>query len=172
MSLERTTEANSVGEPAEAPLLSHTIGQLDRAIRHQLREILRPFQLSILEFAVLSALKRCPGQSNAQLARHAFILPQSMIQVISNLEQRQLVERAPDPSHNRVLRTKLTTIGKTVIDAAESETVAFEDRILRSAGTADDLDRVVVVLQGWAEAMRSHKPDAGQRSSGGGARGG
>jgi hypothetical protein len=45
--------------------------------------VLAPFELSIPQFTTSSVLRRRPGLSNAQLARRALILPQSMIQVIA-----------------------------------------------------------------------------------------
>src|SRR3984957_17295663 len=85
------------GDPgaADPPLLSYTVGRLDRAIRQVLREILAPHELSVPQFTTLSVIKRRPGLSNAQLARRALILPQSMIQVIAELESRDLVKRTP-----------------------------------------------------------------------------
>jgi DNA-binding MarR family transcriptional regulator len=80
---------------SDRPLLSYLIGRLDRAIRNGLNEVLAPYELSIPQFTPLSVLKRRPGLSNAQLARRALILPQSMIQVITGLEARGLVQRAP-----------------------------------------------------------------------------
>jgi DNA-binding MarR family transcriptional regulator len=108
------------------PLLSYTVGRLDRAVRRRLAEVLERFDLSIPEFTTLSVLARRPGLSNAQLARRALIRPQSMNQVLGSLERQRLVERTPDPDHARILRATLTGRGRAVCDEAERATRAME----------------------------------------------
>lgn len=139
----------------DAPLLSYIIGRLDRAIRNRLLEILAPLELSIPQFTTLSVLKRRPGLSNAQLARRALILPQSMIQVIAALERRQLVERAPDPAHNRILQTRLTTAGLVLVQRAEAATRDFESGLIEAVGDDADAKLAIDVMQVWLQSLRS-----------------
>ena len=143
-----------MAEP-DALLLSYIIGRLDRAIRNRLLEILAPLELSIPQFTTLSVLKRRPGLSNAQLARRALILPQSMIQVIAALEQRLLVQRAPDPSHNRILQTRLTASGLALVERAEAATREFEAGLIAAVGDSGDAEAAIGVMQVWLETLRS-----------------
>ena len=143
-----------MAEP-DAPLLSYIIGRLDRAIRNRLLEILAPLELSIPQFTTLSVLRRRPGLSNAQLARRALILPQSMIQVIAALEQRLLVQRAPDPSHNRILQTSLTASGLALVERAEAATREFEAGLIAAVGDSGDAEAAMGVMQVWLETLRS-----------------
>jgi DNA-binding MarR family transcriptional regulator len=147
----------------ERPLLSYIIGRLDRAIRNRLNELLAPLELSIPQFTTLSVLKRRPGLSNAQLARRALILPQSMIQVIVGLESRDLVRRAPDPRHNRVLQTRLTDQGEWLLDRAERATRALDMQLVAAVGEDDDVERVAAVLQRWADVLDSHTTSVSER---------
>jgi DNA-binding MarR family transcriptional regulator len=144
------------GDPgaADPPLLSYTVGRLDRAIRQSLREILAPYELSVPQFTTLSVIKRRPGLSNAQLARRALILPQSMIQVIAELEARGLVARTPAVAHNRVLEATLTARGRELVDAAERDTRAFEAELAKVAGGQADLDVITTALQRWLDHLR------------------
>lgn len=158
MASDLSDDPARAGQPADTPLLSYTIGRLDRAVRQRLREILEPFELSIPQFTTLSVLTRRPGLSNAQLARRALILPQSMIQVIVGLEERQLVRREPDPAHNRVLRAELTAAGRQLLDAAERETRAFEAELVAVAGPETDVEQVVGVMQRWLDHMGATPP--------------
>jgi DNA-binding MarR family transcriptional regulator len=139
---------------ADAPLLSYTVGRLDRAIRQRLREILAPYELSVSQFTTLSVIKRRPGLSNAQLARRALILPQSMIQVIAELEARGLVSRTPAAAHNRVLEAQLTEAGRELVDAAERDTRAFEAELAEVAGGQDRIDLITSDLQRWLDHLR------------------
>jgi len=141
----------------DGPLLSYLIGRLDRAIRNRLNEVLAPYELSIPQFTTLSVLKRRPGLSNAQLARRALILPQSTIQVIVGLEARGLVQRAPNPAHNRVLQTRLTDEGERLLDQAELATRQLEARLMAAVDEDDDVERIAAVMQRWANVL--NQPD-------------
>jgi len=141
----------------DGPLLSYLIGRLDRAIRNRLNEVLAPYELSIPQFTTLSVLKRRPGLSNAQLARRALILPQSTIQVIVGLEARGLVQRAPNPAHNRVLQTRLTDEGERLLDQAELDTRELETRLITALDEDDDVERIAAVMQRWANVL--NQPD-------------
>jgi DNA-binding MarR family transcriptional regulator len=149
----------------EGPLLSYLIGRLDRAVRNRLNEALDPFDLSIPQFSTLSVLKRRPGLSNAQLARRALILPQSMIQVIVGLEDRGLVVRAPDASNSRILRATLTDQGEALLDRAERSTRELETQLVAAVGQEDDVERVAVILQRWANVLNSPEDSGTSRSA-------
>ncbi len=137
----------------DRPLLSYLIGRLDRAVRHGLNEVLAPHELSIPQYTTLSVLKRQPGLSNAQLARRALILPQSMIQVIVGLESRGLVQRAPNPAHQRVLRTHLTDEGERLLGHAERAARGLEAQLVAAVDDEDDVERIAAVIQRWANVL-------------------
>jgi DNA-binding MarR family transcriptional regulator len=152
-----STDGHVSSDPgaADPPLLSYTVGRLGRAIRQRLREILAPHGLSVPQFTTLSVIKRRPGLSNAQLARRALILPQSMIQVISELEARGLVSRTPAAAHNRVLETQLTEAGRALVDAAERDTRAFEAELADVAGGQARIDIITADVQRWLDHLRN-----------------
>lgn len=114
----------------------YVIGRLDRVLRRELRELLGPHELSLPAFTTLSVLLRRPGLSNAQLARRSLVTPQAMNEIITQLLGLELVTRQVDPSHNRVLQTRLTARGKRLIETCESECLELEERML--AGVSDD----------------------------------
>jgi DNA-binding MarR family transcriptional regulator len=149
--VERTASPALTG--SDRPMLSYLIGRLDRAIRNGLNEVLVPYELSIPQFTTLSVLKRRPGLSNAQLARRALILPQSMIQVIVGLEARGLVQRAPSPAHIRVLQTHLTDEGERVLGQAERATREFEAQLVAAVDDDDDVERIAAVMQRWVTVL-------------------
>jgi DNA-binding MarR family transcriptional regulator len=53
-----------------------------------------------------------------------------MIQVISTLEREGLIERAPDANHGRILRTKLTPKGRTILAACDRAVTKVENAML------------------------------------------
>jgi DNA-binding MarR family transcriptional regulator len=150
MAMERSSESESA-QVTDEPLLSYAIGRLDRAIRTRLAEVLAPFDLTVAQLTTLSVLARRPGLSNAQLARRAMILPQSMIQVISALESRGLILRTP--AGGRTLHTRLTASGSTVVSRAERAIRALEAEMLGDDTDPEDAIRVMEAMRRWSEAL-------------------
>lgn len=116
-------------EPESAPPLSYALTRLSRQIGRNLSD-LRAYDLSGPHVIALVTLHHESGLSNAQLARRCFVTPQSMNEVVLELERRKLLTRAPDPSNQRILRAQLTQSGKKVIDAWEARIAELEQRLL------------------------------------------
>jgi hypothetical protein len=77
-----------------------------------LEEIVSEQGLGIPHYVVLTLLAETPGLPNAELARKAFVTPQSMNEVLKQLEASGLVERHQSPSNARVLCAHLTHVGR------------------------------------------------------------
>ena len=123
---------SATGDPADivTPRLSYVVARLDRAVRRAIEERIGPFGLTIPQFTALSVLYRRRGLSNAQLARRSYITPQSMHQIMLELERKGLVRRKPDPAHRRILRATVTAAGKRVVEDCEAAVAAMEDQML------------------------------------------
>ena len=78
----------------------------------------------------MSVLGARPGLSNAQLARRSLVTPQSMIEILSRLERRDLVIREPDPNHARILRGTLTKKGRDLLRDADRAVAGIQEQIL------------------------------------------
>jgi DNA-binding MarR family transcriptional regulator len=84
-------------------------------------------------FDVLASLRRSgrPYQlSPTQLYREMMLTSGAMTNRIDRLEEAGLVSRRPDPHDRRGTLVRLTAKGKALIDAATSEHVANEERLL------------------------------------------
>jgi DNA-binding MarR family transcriptional regulator len=91
---------------------------------------LRQYGATLPQYAVLTALDEEPGLSNADLARRAFVTPQTMNQVLRELEQRHWVTRHAHPSHGRILQADLTHDGRQALRACHQAVDAVEERML------------------------------------------
>jgi len=69
--------------------------------------------------------------STSQLARRAFMTPQSMSEVIHALEGKGYIERNPHPNHRRTLPATLTPEGRRVLVECEKAVAEYEDTMLR-----------------------------------------
>jgi DNA-binding MarR family transcriptional regulator len=60
---------------------------------------------------VLSRLHRDGASTTSELAVHERVRPQSMAATVAELQERGLVDRAPDPRDGRKIRIRLTEAG-------------------------------------------------------------
>lgn len=118
-------------------LLRQTWGTL----RGAMDAILRPLDLTGVQYGVLSVLARDPGCSGADLARAINTSPQAMNGVLTTLERAQLIDRRPHPTHGRILRVTLTDEGQRRLDAANPAIRALEAEMER-AFTPDQITTV------------------------------
>ena len=123
----------------------------EQALIAEKSRVLRPFGLSVPQYAALYALSQAP-LSGAQLARICYVTPQSMASLLSTLESKRLIERAPSDVHAQVLVAKLTRPGHAVFRKANEAAMAVEARL--SAAFTDDeenslrglLQRAIITL--------------------------
>jgi DNA-binding MarR family transcriptional regulator len=80
--------------------------------------------------AVLLAVAGNPRISNAELARAAFVTPQTMQAILVNLERAGLIARSPHPEHGRVIMTELTPAGRLAVANGAKAADAVEQRML------------------------------------------
>lgn len=113
------------------PLRStYVLARLARVVQRLLEKALTPHGLTLPQFTTLTVLLRRPGLSNAQLARRAYITPQSMQEVLLVLESRRLVRRTPSPGNQRILQAVLTAGGKRLVERAERDALEVENAML------------------------------------------
>jgi DNA-binding MarR family transcriptional regulator len=114
--------------------LTDRFGYLLKVAQHALRtamdDALRPVGITTSQYAVLTALEREPGLSNADLARAAYVTAQSMQGIVANMERDGLIKRATDPAHKRILRTELTAAGRKALARADSAVADIEGQML------------------------------------------
>jgi DNA-binding MarR family transcriptional regulator len=99
-------------------------------INLSLEKIVSKHGLGIPQYVVLALLAETPGLPNAELARKAFVTPQSMNEVLQQLEASGLVERQPSPSNARILNAQLTQTGERKWRSVNDEVLELEERLL------------------------------------------
>jgi DNA-binding MarR family transcriptional regulator len=95
----------------------HVMWLLKRAFHNGHRAVndaIHTYGVTPPQVGVLNRLAHEPGLSGADLARRLLLTPQAAQLAVSALEQRGLVERKPDPTHGRIVRTFLTKEGRRV----------------------------------------------------------
>ena len=113
------------------PRISYVIARLERALRTEIGERVKPHGLTTLQYTTLSILGQGGQLSNAQLARRAYMAPQSTSEVLDALERKGLVQRMSEQAHGRVLPATLTPEGRRVLDACSASVDSLEREMLR-----------------------------------------
>jgi DNA-binding MarR family transcriptional regulator len=132
------------------PSLVYVVGRVNQGVRRELRKALSPWGLTVPELTTLSVLRTRPGLSNAQLSRRALTTPQSMNEVIAELERRGLVERTVDPSHGRILRAQVTEPGEQLLADVDPVVARLQEEMLAEVPP----EHHEVVVEGLVSAMR------------------
>ncbi|MYN15492.1 MarR family transcriptional regulator [Rugamonas sp. FT107W] len=121
-------------------------------LRQRLDAELARLGITAPQNAVLLAIAGNPRISNADLARSAFVTPQTMQGILVNLERGGLIVRSPHPEHGRVIMTELTKAGqKAVADGAKAAD-AVERQMLSRLST-DEARLLCDLLKRCAAAL-------------------
>ena len=134
----------------------YLLRQAWHAFRTAMDGVLREQGLTGAQYAVLSVLARQPLLSGADLARACNTTPQAMTGVLATLERDGLVERAPHPTHGRILQVRLTAEGRRRLDGATPGVRALEGDV-EAGFTADEValvKRWLVAAAGTAVSRR------------------
>ena len=99
-------------------------------INLSLEEIVSRHGLGIPHYVVLALLAETPGLPNAELARKAFVTPQSMNEALQQLEASGFVERQRSPSNARILNAQLTQSGEKKWRSVNDNVLDLEERLL------------------------------------------
>jgi DNA-binding MarR family transcriptional regulator len=120
------------------PGISYAVARLHQRVFAGITERVAPYGLTTLQFTTLSVLSRHGAPlSTSQLARRAFMTPQSMSEVIHALERNGLIRRNPHPNHRRTLPATLTAKGRRVLAECEAAVSEFEDSMLTGFSEKD-----------------------------------
>jgi DNA-binding MarR family transcriptional regulator len=84
-----------------------------------LDEALRDYDVTSGQYLILSLVSREGGRSSAELARRAYVTPQSMNEVIAALEHKGYIRRTENPENRRMLQVGLTREGRRLLVACD-----------------------------------------------------
>lgn len=123
-------------------------------LRQRLDAELAQIGITAPQNAVLLAVAGNPRISNAELARAAFVTPQTMQAILVNLERDGLIVRSPHPEHGRVIMTELTTAGqKAVAEGAKAADVV--ERQMLSMLSPEEARQLCELLKRCAAALNA-----------------
>ncbi len=126
--------------------LSELFWSVARSLRHLNKDALEPLHVSPSHGRALAVLLHHGPMRPGALAERLRIAPRSATEVVDDLEQRGLAERAPDPDDRRATLVNLTAAGLAAGDAIRSARQAATERFFAGLG-ADDRAELTRILR-------------------------
>jgi DNA-binding MarR family transcriptional regulator len=112
------------------PATINLLKDLSSALRAAHDKALAATGMTTAQLAMLSVLHDEPNLSNADLARLAFVQPQSTVPLLKALEARGWVVRQPHPAGGRSMPARLTSVGAENQKIGWAASKAVEVRML------------------------------------------
>jgi len=126
--------------------VGYLVKQVQHGLRARMDQSLRSLGISTAQYAVMAALDEAPGASGAELARRCFITPQTVTALIATLAAEAIVEREPSPTHGRIIETRLSTSGRSLLRRAHKLVAEVEGELLADLSGAER-ERLAALLQ-------------------------
>ena len=110
----------------------YLIKRLETEVTANMIKILGAYDITPSQFIILNFVgDNETDLSSAQLSRRFLMTPQSMNEVVTTLQRKDLLERNTDPNHKRILRITLTDKGKEVLEICNAAMDVFEEKLLK-----------------------------------------
>ena len=95
------------------------------------------FDISPVDFSVLSLIGHNPGITSRQLCSALNILPPNLVGKISAMEQRRMIDRRPHPQDGRAVGLHLSAEGEKLMRHAEQVASQLEDEVASGLSAAE-----------------------------------
>jgi DNA-binding MarR family transcriptional regulator len=116
----------------------YLIKRLETEVTTQMTKILGAYDITPSQFIVLSFVgDNKTDLSSAQLSRRFLMTPQSMNEVVTTLQRKELLEKNKDPLHKRILRISLTKKGQAKLKQCNAAMDEFEAHLLEDFSRED-----------------------------------
>ena len=123
--------------PPEKWGMIYLLARIFYVMRQRSEDTLKPHNLTPMQFTILHSLKAWDGLSSAELSRRFGVTPQTMGEMIGNLERRALIARVQDPANRRALKLSLTAAGGRLLDLCEAAMQGVEAEMFEDMSTRD-----------------------------------
>jgi len=146
------TKANipAPGEGKRGPegYLGYLLRQAQAAMRGAMERALADLGVTPPQFTVLTMIAAYPGASGADLARLAFLTPQTINVIVRNLERDGAVEKAAHASHGRILTLHATEKGQALLRRCRGRVARLEDELAGLLGKDEEK-----IVRRWLSAV-------------------
>lgn len=115
----------------------YLFSRVNAAVNAQLERLLRPLDITVAQYTCMSRIRGHEVMSSAKLARAHRVSPQTMYEMITNLEKRGLVTREKGPENKKQLLVSLTRKGHKILNLCDRRVDEIEPLVFAGVNTAN-----------------------------------
>ena len=116
----------------------YLIKRIETEVTAKMNKALTEYDVTLAQFTVLNFVNDNPNDlSSAQLSRRFSMTPQSMNEVVTTLQRKELIEKNIDADNNRILRISLTDKGLDILKQCNEKIDVVEKDLFGGLSTAD-----------------------------------
>ena len=130
----------------------YLIKRIETEVTAQMNKALTGFDVTLSQFIVLNFVNdNTHDLSSAQLSRRFNMTPQSMNEVVTTLQRKELIEKNVDADNKRILRISLTEKGQDLLTVCNEMIYRVEKDLFGTLSEAD-----LETLRGLIGSVLSH----------------
>lgn len=139
--------------------LQRNLERVSSLLRHELREALIPLGLQPVQFEVLDYIARCNRYSDTPMAVTEYLgqTKGSVSQTLKVLEKNELIVKVADSEDRRVVRLRLTTAGRQVLDKVYPSRVLSKSMPAMASKQVSELSKSLMELLRMLQAQNKRR---------------
>jgi len=145
--------------------VGYVLKQAQHALRIRLDGLLQAQDLTMAQYIALSLIEASPRITNAEIARRAFVTPQTMHRIVTDIESAGLVSASADPKNKRLVLRSLTDRGRVLIAYAHGVAATVEQQMLRHFAQEDRQQFVYYLRSAIENLERDDSLGTGRRET-------
>jgi DNA-binding MarR family transcriptional regulator len=114
----------------------YLINRVNAAVNVQMERVLKPLDITVTQYTCMSRIKGHEVMSSAKLARAHRVSPQTMYEMITNLEKRGFLTREKGRENKKQLLVSLTRQGHKSLDLCDRKMDEIEPLVFAGVNTA------------------------------------
>lgn len=118
--------------------LGYLLRQAQATQRQMMEQALADLGVTAPQFVALTLIDAYGGISGADLARLAYLTPQTVSLIVSNLERMGAIARRAHEVHGRIQQLDLTVTGGALLGKCKRRVNALEERLLAGLSARDE----------------------------------
>ncbi len=116
----------------------YLIKRIETEVTAKMNKALTEYDVTLSQFIVLNFVNdNSTDLSSAQLSRRFNMTPQSMNEVVTTLQRKELIEKNVDADNKRILRISLTDKGRDVLKQCNETIDVVEKELFGGMSTAE-----------------------------------
>ena len=142
----------------------YTIKQVQQQIHVAMEDALRPLSLSLSQYNVLKSLEASSLVTGAELARKAFVTPQTMHTILTTMERKELIVRTTISGNTKSFNISCTDKGKATLSNADQALAKLFDQANASL-TSNEYDELEHLLTKLSSGLKVSNSSLGYKKS-------